>query len=89
MFLFCIAFLLVVRSTNAQNTLVIQEKPSVSSELAGHVEVQMTGAPAIGVKVELYNSDWQTVLASTTTDGSGYFSLGKSPNGPLFYVQIS
>jgi Carboxypeptidase regulatory-like domain len=89
LFLFSIVLLLVVQPVYAQNELIIQKKISVSSELAGHVDIQMTGARAIGVKVELYSSDWKTVLASTTTDGNGRFSLAKTPGNKLFYVQVS
>jgi len=89
LFLFSTVFLLIVPLASAQNELIVQEKPSVSSLLSGHIDIQITGAPASGVKVELYSSDWQTVLASTATDGSGYFSLGKSQNNKLYYVQVS
>jgi hypothetical protein len=89
LFSFSIVLILVVHPVHAQNELIIQEKISVSSELAGHVDIQMTGAPATGVKVELYSSDWKTVLASTTTDGNGHFSLAKAPGSKLFYVQVS
>ena len=57
--------------------------------LSGHVFVLGTDAPASGVKVDLCNSDWKTVLASTKTDEKGYFSLGKQETGKLFYVRLS
>jgi len=67
---FGIVFLVAVRPIHAQNELIIQEQVSVSRALAGRVDIQITRAPAIGAKVELFSPDWQTVLASTTTDKS-------------------
>ena len=69
--------------------LVIQEEISVSRALAGHVLVWGTDEPASGVTVELCSPDWKRVLASTKTDGKGYFSLGKRPKGRLFYIRVS
>ena len=43
--MFTIIIIVVVRPLHAQNELIIQEKPSVSSELAGRVDIQITGAP--------------------------------------------
>jgi hypothetical protein len=88
--LFCyVVFFLSATSVFAQNQLIIQERISVSNKLAGNVDVQLTQAPATGVKVELYSSDWQTVLASTSTDGNGHFSFEKPPKQDLFHLQIS
>lgn len=53
------------------------------------VLVQGTGEPAGGVKVELCDPDWKTVLISTNTDKNGYFSLEKPATGKLFYVRVS
>lgn len=83
-----VVFLFVVSPVNA-NELVIQEKVSVSDGLSGNVDVMGTGEPVIGAKVELYSSDWQTVLVSAATDGRGHFSLDIPTNEKLFHVQIS
>lgn len=80
-------FLLAASSGYAEQELVIQDRVSVSSTLAGHVMVGST--PAAGVTVELYSSDWQMVLASTKTDTTGHFSLQKPAKGKLFYIQLS
>ena len=69
--------------------LVEQKEISVVRVLAGHVFVLGTGAPASGVTVDLCNSGWKTVLASTKTDERGYFSLGNQEAGKLLYVRLS
>ena len=76
--------------TNAHATMIVEQKEvSVSHALAGHVAVLGTEEPASGVTVELYSSDWKTVLASTKTDAKGHFSLEKPRNGKLFYIRLS
>lgn len=69
--------------------VVTQEKISISRALAGHAYVQMSGAPASGITVELCSSDWKTVLASTKTDENGFFSLKELVAAKLFYVRLS
>jgi hypothetical protein len=70
--------------------VVTQKEISVSHSLAGHVLVWGTDEPVSGATVELYSSDWKTVLASTKTDKQGHFSLEQQPaTGKLFYVRVS
>ena len=88
-FFIAMVALWAARPIHGQNRLIIQEEISVSKQLAGHVYVHMTGAPVAGATADLYSSDWKTVLASTTTDGTGHFSFEKPPSGKLFYIQIS
>ena len=70
-------------------TRVVQQQVSVSRALAGHVLVRGTDEPAGGVTVELCSPDWQTVQASTKTDGQGHFSLAQPAKGKLFYIRVS
>ena len=69
--------------------LVTQKEISVSHALAGHALVWGTDEPVSGATVELYSSDWKTVLASTKTDEQGHFSLEQPTTGKLFYVRVS
>jgi hypothetical protein len=83
-------FLLVEVPTGlAQNTVIIQEEVAVSRVLAGHADIEITKAPADGVRVELCSSGWRTVLDSTKTDANGYFFLNKPKTGNLFYLRLS
>ncbi|MFZ0662747.1 MAG: hypothetical protein WAM66_08650 [Acidobacteriaceae bacterium] len=81
--------LLVAVGVGHSTRRVVQKEISVSRALAGHVYVRGTNAPATRVKVDLCNSDWKTVIASTTTDKKGYFSLKKPTTGELFYIRMS
>lgn len=87
--LFFVAVFFVSVRTGYPTTLVVQKEISVSRDLAGHVLVQGTDAPASGVIVELCSSDWKTVLASTKTDKDGHFSLKRPASGKLFFVRVS
>lgn len=87
--IFCTAVFLCAASLPGQSDLIIQEKVSVASTLSGTVDVQITKAPVIGAKVELFSSDWNTVLASTVTSETGHFSFGRVPPQKLFNLQIS
>ena len=69
--------------------LVVQKETSVSHALAGHALVWGTDEPVSGATVELYSSDWKTVLASTKTDEQGHFSLEQPATGKLFYFRVS
>jgi hypothetical protein len=60
----------------------------VSRTLSGHANIGLAKEVAKGITVELCSSDWKTVLASTKTSDSGYFSLEKPP-GNLFYLRFS
>ena len=88
-FAFAVSILFLSVGTGNATVRVVQKEISVSRELAGHVLVKGTDAPAGGVLIELCNSDWKTVLASTKTDEKGYFSLEKPASGRLFYVRVS
>jgi hypothetical protein len=79
----------IVTKIGHSTLLVEQKEISVVRALAGHVVVLGTGAPASGVTVDLCNSGWKAVLASTKTDERGYFSLGKQEAGKLLYVRLS
>jgi hypothetical protein len=72
----------------AQTTLVVQEAEIVSRSLSGHVNIGLEKAVGKGVTVELCSPAWKRVLASTKTDGTGYFSLEKA-RGHLFYLRFS
>ena len=72
-----------------QSSTIVQKRISVSSGLTGHADFGAPDAPAKGVTVEICSPDWQTVLATTETDGNGYFSLRKPPTGSLFYLRLS
>jgi hypothetical protein len=80
---------LATAAGNAQTTVFIQEKVSISRVLAGHVDIGITKVPAEGITVELCSSDWKTVLASTKTDANGHFFLEKPKSGEMFYVRLS
>jgi hypothetical protein len=69
--------------------LMQQEWVSASQTLAGHATIGTINVPANGIKVELCSPNWQTGLASTTTDRNGYFSLDTPKSGKLFYVRLS
>ena len=76
------------KTSRAQYSTIFQEQVSISRALAGHANFGLL-QPADGITVELCSSDWLTVLASTKTDKDGYFSLGKSKPGKLFYIRLS
>jgi len=86
---FSVFFLLTAERGYAQSALIVQEKVSISSVLAGHVNVGLANEPAKGVTVDLCSQDWKTVITSTKTDEHGYFSLGKPATGELFYIRLS
>jgi len=69
--------------------LVTQKEVSVSHALAGHTVVWGTEEPISGATVEVYSSDWKTVLASTKTDKQGHFSLPQGATRKLFYIRVS
>jgi hypothetical protein len=75
--------------TGHSTMTVVQKEISVGRALAGHVLVQGTDEPAIGVTVELRSSDWKTVLASTKTDEKGYFSCAVEAAGRAREAGIS
>lgn len=81
--------LFLAAQTGYATTLVVQKEISVSRALAGQVLVKGTEGPADGVTVELRSSDWKDVLASTTTDAKGHFSLETPKTGKLFYIRVS
>ena len=83
------AVLIFAVGTVDATELVIQKEISVSHALAGHALVWGTDEPVSGATVELYSSDWKTVLASTKTDEQGHFSLEQPTTGKLFYVRVS
>lgn len=68
---------------------VVQKEISVSPALAGHAYVRGTNAPAADIEVDLCSPDWKTVIASTTTDKKGYFSLETPKIGDVFYIRMS
>jgi hypothetical protein len=74
---------------HAQNTVIMQKWVSESRALAGHANIGLDRGPADGITVELCSPGWKTVLASTKTDRSGYFSLDKPKSGDLFYIRLS
>jgi len=88
-FAFAVSILFLSVGTGNSTMRVVQKEISVSRELAGHVLVKGTDAPAGSVLVELCSPGWKTVLASTTTDEKGHFSLEKPASGRLFYVRVS
>jgi|SRR5208282_1399917 5-hydroxyisourate hydrolase-like protein (transthyretin family) len=88
-FAFAVSILFLSVGTGNATMRVVQKEISVSRELAGHVLVKGTDAPAGSVLVELCSSDWKTVIASTKTDEKGHFSLEKPASGRLFYVRMS
>jgi hypothetical protein len=69
--------------------LVEQKEMSFARVPAGHVVVLGTDEPASGVTVDLCSADWKTILASTKTDETGYFSLEGLAVGKLLYVRLS
>jgi len=79
---------LAVGHGHAQTTLVEQEGVVLTRSLSGHVDAGTPKVPVKAATVELCSSDWKTVLASTKTDDSGYFSLDR-PAGKLFYIRVS
>jgi len=81
--------LLFALGTGYATELVTQKEISVSHALAGHALVWGTDEPVSGATVELYSSDWKTVLTSTKTDEKGHFSLKPSATGKLFYIRVS
>jgi hypothetical protein len=86
--IFAVLSQLVVRSAQAQTGLIIQKDVIVSRTLSGHANIGLAKEVAMGITVELCNSDWKAVLASTKTDDNGYFSMEKPP-GKLFYLRFS
>jgi len=84
-----IILLFVVGSLHAQYVLIVQQRVSVSRALAGHAESGISVEPAVGVRVDLYSSDWQTILISTTTDKTGHFSFENPPKQRLYCIQLS
>jgi hypothetical protein len=88
--LLTLGLLFALAVDTAQSTTVIEQgEVSVSRRLAGHADVSGTNVPASGVRVELCSSHWKTVLVSTTTDESGYFSFEQPSTGELFYLRLS
>jgi hypothetical protein len=84
-----LGFILAIAVNFGHSTeLVVQKEPSLSRTLAGHALV-WGNEPVSGVSVELCNSDWKAVLATTKTDKNGYFSLEKPATGKLFYIRLS
>jgi hypothetical protein len=81
--------LFLVVSPGHSTMLVVQKEISLSRSLTGHAVVRGTNMSATGVKVELCDANWRTVLASTTTDEKGYFSLEKAATGNFFYLRLS
>lgn len=88
-FALVVAVLFVAVGTVNATELIIQKEISVSRALAGHTLVCGTDEPLSGATVELYSSDWKTVLASTKTDKQGHFSLQQPATGNIFYVRVS
>jgi len=86
-FLILVVFLAVRTGHSTQS--VVQQEISISRALVGHVLVLGTDEPAGEVIVELRSPDWKTVLASTKTDKTGYFSLEQPTTGKLFYIRVS
>ena len=76
-------------STGSATMKVVQKTISSSRSLAGHVHVLGTDEPVNGATVDLYTSDWKTVLVSTKTNDKGYFSLDKIAREQLFYIRVS
>ncbi len=84
-----ILVLFLALGTGHSTELVIQKEVTTSSALAGRVLVPLTDKPVDGATVQLLSSDWKTVLASTTTDVKGHFSLEQPKKGKLFYIRVS
>jgi len=76
-------------STGSATMKVVQKNISFSRRLAGHVHVLGTDESVNGATVDLYTSDWKTVVVSTKTDDKGYFSLDKIAREQLFYIRVS
>ena len=83
--IFCLA--LHISPANGQYQTIIEERVSVARALTGRVDVDR--ASAVGVRVELRTSDWQTVLASPTTDANGNFHLDSPKTQVLLYLRLS
>jgi hypothetical protein len=88
-FLLALILVFAIGAGDAQTTLIVQQKVSVSRALAGHVDIGITNTPAKGISVDLCSSDWKTIFASTKTDDDGYFSLRAPMTAGLYYIRLS
>jgi len=71
-----------------QNVVVLEKTTLTSQFLAGHVQLGANESGLHGVRVEVCDSKWRKVLASTITDDDGMFSFPSQRKG-LHHLRLS
>ncbi len=83
-----LVILLLAFSGFCQNVVVLEETVLTSRSLSGHVQLGANESGIHGVQVEICDSKWTKVFASTTSDEDGMFNF-PSRRGGLYHLRLS
>ena len=82
------ALLVSVPCVFCQNVVVLEETLLTSQSLSGHVQLGANESGLRGVHIDICDSKWKTVVASTTSDEDGMFTFPSRRKG-LYYLRLS
>lgn len=71
-----------------QNAVVLEETVLTSQSLSGHVRLGANESGLHGVHIDICDSKWKNVVASTTSDEDGMFSFPSRRKG-LYHLRLS
>jgi hypothetical protein len=84
----CLSLVLLASRGFCQNTVVLEGTVLTSRSLSGHVQLGANESGLRGLQINICDSKWIKVLASTTSDEDGMFNFPSRRRG-LYHLRLS